>query len=606
MLIKAQAGLFSAVASAFIIQVDPQLQPDSNDETAALLRVLIYKIDNTTFGKNVPTLPQWNGPPRAMVQVQAILFASLAISLLSAFLAMLGKQWLNRYQSADMRGSAVERSNNRQRKLGGIVAWYFEHVMETLPLMLQTALLLLGCALSRYLWGVDVAVALVVLSVTSLGAIFYLFIVIAGTASESCPYQTPAAHVLRRILHHIRHTLPTIHSASALIYVVVSSNFFRLYEASSLFRCLATWWSNMKRPWYLMHNAFIASLAPIFILRALTHDILSLGLAIVHFMVACRRRVYHQFAGGKRIAYRWFIDISSLRTLRLEQQSIKLDLECISWVLHTSLDNVIHLSAFKHLVSIPGLVHFHSTLVLHCFNIFVRCIGISNNKVVVVQGLEQLATVSASGFFRTLHHLATVDPTSSVLTDLRRRYNEIFPSEFDFTDLPFQSMMINIHTLAGQFGDPRDVQWHSYRMTVQEHVPFAERMVRAAQEGYQQTRQRKVPRWILRSALYFLSLAPASPPSVIADCLTVVAIDLGCDVEITVISDERCVQNLQVATFLTENQITDEARFESYHSETQNHGGTCRFGSSLLKTQSHQHPVPIRNTPGAKRATQDG
>ena len=117
-------------------------------------------MDNTTFGNNVPTLPQWTGPPRTMVHVQAILFASLATSLFSAFLAMLGKQWLNRYESADMRGSAIERSQNRQRKLDEIDAWYFNSVMESLPLMLQVALLLLGCALSRYLWNIDTTIAL--------------------------------------------------------------------------------------------------------------------------------------------------------------------------------------------------------------------------------------------------------------------------------------------------------------------------------------------------------------------------------------------------------------------------------------------------------------
>jgi len=86
-------------------------------------------MDNTTFG-DVPTVLQWAGPPRMVVQVQAILFASLAMSLLSAFIAMLGKQWL---KSVDMRGSAIERSQNRQRKLNGVVTWYFDHVMQSLP-----------------------------------------------------------------------------------------------------------------------------------------------------------------------------------------------------------------------------------------------------------------------------------------------------------------------------------------------------------------------------------------------------------------------------------------------------------------------------------------
>ena len=109
-----------------------------------------------------------------------MLFASLAASFFSAFLAMLGKQWLNRYASIDMRGSAIERSQNRQRKFDGMVSWYFDHVMELLPLTLQVALLLLGCALSRYFWDINTTVASVVLGVTSFGLLFYFFIMIGG------------------------------------------------------------------------------------------------------------------------------------------------------------------------------------------------------------------------------------------------------------------------------------------------------------------------------------------------------------------------------------------------------------------------------------------
>ena len=154
-------------------------------------------MNNTIFGDDVPTVPQWTGPPHAIIQVQALLYTSLAASLLSALFAMLGKQWLNRYTSTDMRGTAIERSQSRQRKLNGIITWYFDHAMESLPLMLQFALLLLGCALSRYIWGVNTTVASVVLGVTLFGLICYAFIIVAGTTSESCPYQTPGAQILR-------------------------------------------------------------------------------------------------------------------------------------------------------------------------------------------------------------------------------------------------------------------------------------------------------------------------------------------------------------------------------------------------------------------------
>jgi len=131
--------LFSAVTSTFITQVQPELRPDPNDGTVALLRVLLHKIGNTTFGGDVPALPQWTCPPRTTAQVQCLLYVSLATSIFPTFLTMLGKQRLNR--SVDMRGSTIERSQDRQRKLDGVIVWYFDHVMESLPLMLQAALL---------------------------------------------------------------------------------------------------------------------------------------------------------------------------------------------------------------------------------------------------------------------------------------------------------------------------------------------------------------------------------------------------------------------------------------------------------------------------------
>ena len=73
--------------------------------------------------------------------------------------------------------------------------------MESLPLILQAGLLLLGCALSRHLWDTNTTVGSVIIGVTSFGVLSFLFIVVAGVASASCPYQTPAVHILRHIPH---------------------------------------------------------------------------------------------------------------------------------------------------------------------------------------------------------------------------------------------------------------------------------------------------------------------------------------------------------------------------------------------------------------------
>jgi len=120
------------------------------------------------------------------------------MSLSAAFVAMLGKQWLNRYLR-HTGGSMVERCGDRQRKFDGLKKWPFRLFVESLPIMLQIALLLLTCGLSQYMWSVNTSVARVVINFTSLGILFYIGIVVAGTSSYECPFQTPASIGLRHL-----------------------------------------------------------------------------------------------------------------------------------------------------------------------------------------------------------------------------------------------------------------------------------------------------------------------------------------------------------------------------------------------------------------------
>ena len=116
------------------------------------------------------------------------------MSLLAAFVAMLGKQWLNRY----LRHWKVDDRMLRQRKFDGLEKWGFRLFFESLPIMLQIALLL-ACGLSQYMWSVNTSVARVIISFTALGILFYIGIVAAGTSSYGCPFQTPASIGLRNL-----------------------------------------------------------------------------------------------------------------------------------------------------------------------------------------------------------------------------------------------------------------------------------------------------------------------------------------------------------------------------------------------------------------------
>ncbi|KAF9642699.1 hypothetical protein BDM02DRAFT_1973684 [Thelephora ganbajun] len=519
------AGLFSAVASAFIIQVQSQLQPDPNQETAALLRVLIHKIDNTTFGGDVPDLPRWTGPPRTITQVQSILYASLFASLLSAFLAMLGKQWLNRYASIDMRGSAIERSQNRQRKLDGIVVWYFDHVMESLPVMLQVALLLLGCALSRYLWEIDTTVASVVLGVTSFGVLFYLFIVFAGAASDACPYQTPVANVIRPVLG-----LPRSAYALFVRHSKLHDKFVRHRR-----------YIDRSSPLDTMRTTLTYSLA---LLKAFAIDALRLGRAVLQTLVVSSRKAYSRFFGTLRI-----------QNLVSCDQATKFDFRCISWMLKTSLDKTISVSTLKFLEAILPLSGLSpptaSALVVDCFNILSNCFVTDGGKrVTVAHGSEQLAEISATCFLRAFSCLLSAEPTSTVIQYIRQRYNRVFPRHPDFEDIPFCFSMDAIHHLVACPVVSRFPDWRNYKPSADELIPFSRALAQAAKfEYHRRGVQLGVPDWLVRFALRFLSQDQLPPTSVVVDCLTIVAINLDCNVPDTntIPPDEKCVQTFKTA-----------------------------------------------------------
>ena len=194
------------MASAFIVAIQIQLQPDYTQLSYDFLWTVAE-----SNGLNVPDNlykpnngSPWTGPDPALVKVQAILFSSLAASLLAAFGAMLGKQWLNRYSQVETHGSLVKRGRDRQRKMSGMATWRFKFVLECLPLMLQGALLLLGCALSKYLFTVDHLIAWVVFGFTASGLLFYMIINTAAIASYNCPYQTPLSLIIRFMVKRSR------------------------------------------------------------------------------------------------------------------------------------------------------------------------------------------------------------------------------------------------------------------------------------------------------------------------------------------------------------------------------------------------------------------
>ena len=190
-----QATLFSAISTAFIIQIIPELQPDPADLTNFLLLHILQQ--NTSFGGADPLKPISNISHSA-VQAQSILLASLSLTLFVAFLAVLGKQWVLYYRATSW-GNVTNRGEERQTKLVGLQKWRLKLVMELLPVLLQLALLLFAIALVVYLRDVNAPVARVLLVATIVGTAFYVCITALATFYRDCPFQTPLSVRLQNL-----------------------------------------------------------------------------------------------------------------------------------------------------------------------------------------------------------------------------------------------------------------------------------------------------------------------------------------------------------------------------------------------------------------------
>jgi hypothetical protein len=118
------------VTSAFIIDIQQNITEDFSETSARLLR--------SSFRTPKPSPLENTSIPhplsdKSYVGIRCTTYTSLAVSVLAACLAMLGKQWLNRYDQIEMRGTLIQRSRHRHRKMAGMAAWYFDITMDAPP-----------------------------------------------------------------------------------------------------------------------------------------------------------------------------------------------------------------------------------------------------------------------------------------------------------------------------------------------------------------------------------------------------------------------------------------------------------------------------------------
>ncbi|PBK71068.1 hypothetical protein ARMSODRAFT_883794, partial [Armillaria solidipes] len=149
------AGLFSAVLTTFVVQTSQNMQPDYNQASA----FLFFQILNATMSNgsqfSIPSSPTaFNfSPSRSDEWLNSLWFVSLTLSLITALVAVLVKQWLHQYVSIVSDSSPRDRARIRHLRYAGLQTWHVPMIIGMLPVLLHVSLALFFVGLAVFLFS---------------------------------------------------------------------------------------------------------------------------------------------------------------------------------------------------------------------------------------------------------------------------------------------------------------------------------------------------------------------------------------------------------------------------------------------------------------------
>lgn len=129
-------------------------------------------------------------PSQTAVWVNGLWFTSLALSLTTALMAVLTKQWIHQYMSVPS-GTPRDRSRIRQFRYMSLQRWQVPVIIGLLPVLMHIALGVFFAGLIVYLYSLNTAMSGVVTGIASTAFIVYFLTNLLPLYKPDCPYKTP-------------------------------------------------------------------------------------------------------------------------------------------------------------------------------------------------------------------------------------------------------------------------------------------------------------------------------------------------------------------------------------------------------------------------------
>ncbi|SJL12478.1 uncharacterized protein ARMOST_15905 [Armillaria ostoyae] len=229
------AGLFSAVLTTFVVQTSQNMQPDYNQASMLLLfEILKATVSNDSQISIPPSPTSFFSPNRSDEWMNSLWFVSLTLSLITALVAVLVKQWLHQYVTIVSDSSARDRARIRHMRYAGLETWQVPMIIGLLPVLLHVSLALFFAGLAIFLFSLGMKVAWVVSIIGAATFMAYIIALILPLVCPYCPYKVPLTLYIHPLYQHIHHLCQYCNSylIPSIRYCIV---FMRHYPYTHMF-----------------------------------------------------------------------------------------------------------------------------------------------------------------------------------------------------------------------------------------------------------------------------------------------------------------------------------------------------------------------------------
>ncbi|KAG8809457.1 hypothetical protein FRC17_003434, partial [Serendipita sp. 399] len=193
------AGLFSAVVTAFIIQIQQLLEKSPQDRTNELILIVIQQLNSSDFRPDISDHFTESGFSLA---ANLLLFGSLVVTLFAALAAILVKQWILSYDHRARAGSSFQaKARARYRAWSELENAHLLGVISAIPMLLHSGLFLFFAGLVAWLFKFgNRSIFGLTIGLTGLATLFYLMAGVIGSLKHGSQFQWRGVSFLRKIV----------------------------------------------------------------------------------------------------------------------------------------------------------------------------------------------------------------------------------------------------------------------------------------------------------------------------------------------------------------------------------------------------------------------